>query len=179
MLLNTAPAQKLSSEALSLCDIVVPNQGELSLLADMPTSESFPCSCRCDKSPHHALFYVPTDSHQERVAAAQVLLGRGARCVVCTLGGEGALLVSAELTQQFPLPEQCRGVTAVDTVGAGDCFVASLAFFLACGVDLVEAVGRANRVAALSVTKKGAQTSYPFSSELPGDLFEGCLLYRT
>ena len=54
-------------------------------------------------------------------------------------------------------------VKVVDTTGAGDAFVGSLAYFLACQpeVMLSQAVTRACRLAALTVEKPGAQSSYP------------------
>lgn len=89
------------------------------------------------------------------------------------------MYVSADHSQHFPMPEECKDITVVDTVGAGDCFVGSLAFFLASGLPVDQAIPRANRVAAISVTKKGTQSSYPHSYELPTEMFEGCLLYNT
>jgi ribokinase len=61
-------------------------------------------------------------------------------------------------------------VRAVDTTGAGDAFVGSLAFFLARGLSLVDAAERANRIAAVSVLGRGTQTSFPAAADLPADL---------
>ena len=54
----------------------------------------------------------------------------------------------------------------VDTTGAGDAFVGSLAVFLARGAGLVEAAQRANQVAALSAQQPGAQSSFPRADAL-------------
>jgi ribokinase len=57
-------------------------------------------------------------------------------------------------------------VEAVDTTGAGDAFAGALAASLADGADLVSAAKRAVRVAAFSVTRHGAQPSYPTPADL-------------
>src|SRR5260370_522808 len=57
-------------------------------------------------------------------------------------------------------------VQAVDTTGAGDAFIGSLAVYLSQGSALREAVGKANAVAALSVTRPGTQTSFPRLDEV-------------
>jgi ribokinase len=61
-------------------------------------------------------------------------------------------------------------VQAVDTTGAGDAFVGSLAYFLAQGRALVDAAERANRIAAVSVQGRGTQTSFPAAGDLPPEL---------
>jgi len=50
--------------------------------------------------------------------------------------------------------------------GAGDSFIGALAVFLSEGAAMKEAMHRACAVAALSVTRRGTQTSYPTRSEL-------------
>lgn len=184
-MLNTAPAQKLPSEILSICDIVIPNQGELSLLTDLPTGlhtlymQCSPIqSMNCKKISLILDCIISSETHEQIMTASQSLLALGAQAVLCTLGAEGAMYVSSHMSRHFPVPPECRDVHVVDTVGAGDCFAGSLVFFLACGLPIELAIGRANRVAAISVTKKGTQSSYPFSYELPTELFEGCLLFR-
>jgi len=56
-------------------------------------------------------------------------------------------------------------VTAVDTTGAGDAFVGALAAALARGATRDTAVRRALLYSALSVTRAGAQVSYPLGEE--------------
>jgi ribokinase len=98
--------------------------------------------------------------------AARELLARGAGSVVLTLGDRGCLVVDAEGATHVPVDQ----VQAVDTTGAGDAFVGALATFLAAGRSLVDAAGRANAVAALSVQERGTQTSFPNRAELPAGL---------
>ncbi|MFH9420685.1 ribokinase [Streptomyces sp. NPDC017529] len=95
---------------------------------------------------------------------AQALREQGARSVVVTLGGDGALVVDGEGgTDRVPGVK----VEAVDTTGAGDAFTGALATRLARGDSLTEAARFAVRVGAAAVTKPGAQPSYPTLDELP------------
>lgn len=90
------------------------------------------------------------------------LLELGPRSAVVTLGSRGALVVTPDGSQEVESPV----VQAVDTTGAGDAFTGALATELACGADLVDAARFAVRVAAISVTRRGAQPSYPTVDEL-------------
>jgi len=63
-----------------------------------------------------------------------------------------------------------ESVKALDTTGAGDAFVGSLAFFLATGKPLPESIKRANAIAAISVQSAGTQTSFPEAKELPPEM---------
>ena len=62
----------------------------------------------------------------------------------------------------------------VDTTGAGDCFVGSMAYFLAENPDLglEEIVRRACEIASVSVQAEGTQPSFPYRHELPEKLFK-------
>eukprot|EP00752_Nemacystus_decipiens_P005166 g4688.t1 len=149
---NPAPARAdLPDRFLELSDIVCPNETELALL------------CKGDIDPED----------QESVqAGARELISRGAKNVVVTLGSKGCMLVSS--TQSDPggcaLFSTRDKVLAVDTVGAGDAFLGSLGAYLARGLPLEEAVGKAVRVASITVTRTGAQPSYPLGGDLPPDL---------
>ncbi len=95
---------------------------------------------------------------------ARALCEQGARSVVVTLGGDGALVVDGEGgTGRVPGVK----VEAVDTTGAGDAFTGALATRLARGDSLTDAARFAVRVGAAAVTKPGAQPSYPTLDELP------------
>ena len=90
------------------------------------------------------------------------------RNVIITLGKDGALLweQGKEKTKvDVPTIEQ---KDVVDTTGAGDAFVGSLAFFLTSSLahDLPEAVKRSCQVATLTVMRKGTQASYPDRSQV-------------
>ncbi|MET9590264.1 ribokinase [Streptomyces sp. NPDC006516] len=95
-------------------------------------------------------------------AAAQLLL-RQVPEVVITLGRKGCLYAArGGEPVHFPAPE----VTAVDTTGAGDTFVGTLAVALGEGRPVPEAVALASSAAALCVQRPGASTSMPYRSEI-------------
>ena len=82
---------------------------------------------------------------------------------IVTLGSKGAVYISADgRIHHAPAPQ----VTAVDTTGAGDAFVGSFAFALASGQDPVMAMKFGIKIASLTVTRKGAQSSYPDQTEI-------------
>jgi ribokinase len=140
-ILNPAPArERLPAEVYELSDVLCPNEPETAVLTGRRAS-------------------TPADVN----AQAGALRDRGARAVVLTLGDRGCLLVDDDGATALP----GEPADAVDTTGAGDAFVGSLAHFLALGAPLRTAAERANRVAALSVQRRGTQTSFPHRDELP------------
>ena len=82
---------------------------------------------------------------------------------IVTLGSEGAVLITSDgnLTR-VSAPK----VNAVDTTGAGDAFVGVFAFGLASGKNPEDAMKLGVKVASMSVTRKGAQSSYPSQAEI-------------
>ena len=90
------------------------------------------------------------------------LLDLGPRSAVVTAGGRGALVIEASGSTEVESPN----VHAVDTTGAGDAFAGALITQLAVTDDLVAATRWAVRVAAVSVTRPGAQASYPTRDEV-------------
>ena len=82
---------------------------------------------------------------------------------IVTLGAQGAVHVGSEGTiTRIAAPI----VNAVDTTGAGDAFVGVFAYALASGKSALEAMDLGIKVASLSVTRKGAQSSYPTQAEI-------------
>jgi ribokinase len=100
-----------------------------------------------------------------------MLLRRGPRALIVTLGDRGALLVGEGAAEIF----RARAVQAVDSAGAGDAFIGSLAVFRAEGQPLANAVRQANAVAALSVTRLGTQASFPSRLEVSAALVSDLL----
>eukprot|EP00796_Vickermania_ingenoplastis_P008762 gene8763-6164_t len=98
------------------------------------------------------------------VANIKALQALGAKDVVITLGEAGFILSEGGAA---PVMGKGKKVKAVDTTGAGDCFVGSMTFFLNRGENLLAACQKANECAAVSVTRKGTQASYPHPAELP------------
>lgn len=143
---NPAPARlELPEEIYLLSDLICPNESETGMLTGMP---------------------VNTPGQAEKAAAE--LLRRGPKAVVLTLGERGSLVMDKGGVRHIP----SEPVKAIDTTGAGDCFVGSLAFFLARGKALDEAVGLANRIAAISVMGQGTQTSFPHAADLPPGILD-------
>jgi ribokinase len=90
------------------------------------------------------------------------VLTRPDQAVCVTRGKRGALaLVGGE-----PLIVPGRAVKAIDTTGAGDCFVGALAAQLAKGTPLSEALGYANLAASICVQRMGAAPSMPSEAEV-------------
>ena len=84
---------------------------------------------------------------------------------LAALGAAGALVADGVGVTHLPSPR----VKAVDTVGAGDAFAGALCHRLVAGDTLREAAAYAARVGAYSVTRPGAQPSYPGTADqLPG-----------
>ncbi len=126
-------------------DVVVVNQAEAAELAGAPLAATT----------------------SEAMAQAEHLAGlarRPGQTVVVTLGEGGAVAVGPE----GPIVVAGERVTAVDTTGAGDCFLGVLAAGLAEGRPLADVLLRANRAAALAVTRAGTVAAMPTAAELTG-----------
>lgn len=133
VVLNPAPAQVLDAALLSGVDYLIPNQTELALLTGI---EQIP-------------------------DALSALQSWGVRCVIITLGDDGALLI--EDGNQTHLP--AYRVLVVDTTAAGDAFVGAFAVALTAGLTPRQAVEWGNAAGALAVTRAGAQPSLPTRAE--------------
>ncbi|XP_076049148.1 ribokinase [Oratosquilla oratoria] len=111
---------------------------------------------------------VKTISEAEE--AAKLLLAKGCKSVILTLGEEGALYLNSNGQKvHVPAPK----VTPVDTTGAGDAFVGALAFYLVNlpHLTMEEMIKRACKIASVSVQGAGTQSSYPRKKDLPQELF--------
>ncbi len=140
VLLNPAPAIKdLDIEKVCACDFFVPNETELAILTGMPT-----------------------ETRQDVEQAAASLIERGLKNVIVTLGGRGTLWMTADEKQYI----EAYQVNAVDTSGAGDAFIGCFCSSYVQDRDVLAAMQRASAFAALSVTRKGTQMSYPTREEL-------------
>ena len=94
--------------------------------------------------------------------AADIICHRGVENVVITLGSKGAFIKESDTYHQISGVK----VKAVDATAAGDTFCGAVCVALAEGMELTRAVEFANRCAALTVTRKGAQSSLPYRSEI-------------
>jgi ribokinase len=135
-ILNPAPYQPLTDDLLELTDWLIPNEIEFAEL---------------DKT-HRA-----PDS--DEVIASLRNTGR----TIVTLGSDGAALVTEDgKVKRF----SAKKVSAVDTTGAGDCFIGAFAAALASGATEDSAVQFGIDCATKSVMRKGAQSSYPKLEEI-------------
>ena len=138
-ILDPAPARELGPELLSMVDVLTPNETEAKILTGIEV----------------------TDEESARAAAGN-LLERGIKTVIVTLGDKGYLLADSEESSYI----SGRKVDAVDSTAAGDAFTGSLAVGIAQNKAISDAASLAKYVAALSVTKMGAQSSMPTLSEV-------------
>jgi ribokinase len=138
-ILDPAPARELSPEFLAMIDVLTPNETEAQILSGIQVRDQ--------------------DSSR---ASAEWLLSCGVKTVILTMGAQGYLLADKDRIE-FVI---ARKVEAVDSTAAGDAFTGSLAVAIAQGKTLSEAASFANYVAALSVTKMGAQPSMPTLHEV-------------
>ncbi|MGW6519052.1 ribokinase [Streptomyces sp. NPDC054962] len=136
--LNPSPPRPLPAEVLAACDPLIVNEHEARVILGAAGVSGDPEDW------------------------ARLLLAKGPRSVVVTLGSEGALVASAEGVSRVPSVK----VAAVDTTGAGDSFTAALAWRLGTGSSLAEAAAYAARVGAAAVTRRGAQESFPTAEEV-------------
>ena len=141
-ILNPAPAMMFGPELLDLVDILIVNETELGFLTGTELHD--------------------TDAPARFIEAARSL-PVGTNTTICiTLGKRGVLaLIGGEASMIAG-----RAVKAVDTTGAGDCFVGALAARLAGGTPLRDALGYANAAASICVQRMGAAPSMPTAAEV-------------
>lgn len=139
-ILNPAPAKLLSDEILNLVDIITPNESEIQILTGIN----------------------PNEASEIKKAAAH-LLEKVKDTVIVTLGDSGVYFISKNGDEGFVATTK---VKAVDTTAAGDVFNGYLATSIANGENIRTAIAIANKAAAISVTRKGAQPSIPTLDEI-------------
>jgi ribokinase len=143
VLLNPAPAQPLPASMLRRIDLLVPNESEAAALSG-----------------------IPARGQAGAAEAAAALVRAGCGAVLVTLGPEGLVLLDGQGCHHHP----AHTVRAIDTTGAGDTFIGALAAARMEGQDLRSAIDFAQRAAAFSVQRRGAQASMPTRSDLRASL---------
>ena len=139
LILNPAPAQKLSEDLLKKIWLISPNESEASLLTGIEVTDAV-----------------------SAVKAAQRLLEMGVENVIVTMGENGSLLFDSNGSEHF----QAFKEKAVDTTAAGDVFNGTLAVAITNEKSIPEAIRFASAAAAISVTREGAQPSVPTLAEI-------------
>ena len=100
---------------------------------------------------------------QGSYAAAERLLDCGVKNVLLKLGSRGCLIAQGTLAKER-VP--AFSVNAVDTTAAGDAFNAGFAVGLMRGLTVARSAVFASAVAAISVTRPGAQPSMPTADDV-------------
>lgn len=149
VILNPAPGRKLPRNLIEKIDYLTPNETEAAILTGIE---------------------VASDDDARKAGAELLELGAG--CVIVTMGKRGAMLITTAESCMVP----AFTVDAVDATAAGDAFNGGLAYALATGSEVKEAVKFGNATAALAVTKMGAQPSMPTRDELERFLAKAPLL---
>ncbi|MBS0527991.1 MAG: ribokinase [Proteobacteria bacterium] len=141
-ILNPAPALPCDREFLNLADILILNETELGFFAGTNIG--------------------PADDPATIIAAARSLRSDSDQIICVTLGARGFIA----LTRGEAHIEPGRAITAVDTTGAGDCFVGAVAAQLAQGSSIREALHYANVAASICAQRLGAAPSMPSVDEI-------------
>ena len=141
VILNPAPAptEPLPLSILKNIDLITPNETEAELISGIPVVDE-----------------------TSAIAAAKRMAELGLKKIIITMGSKGAMLYEDGEAELIPSIR----VKAVDTTAAGDCFNGALTIAISEGRSLKEAVLFANRAAAISVTRPGAQVSMPYRHEV-------------
>ncbi|MGI6713724.1 MAG: ribokinase [Bacilli bacterium] len=139
VIVNPAPAMAhFPRELCPLIDLLVPNQIEAHVFAE---DEKRLCSI---------------DELTEKI------LQSGVTSVIITLGEKGAIYRDEK--QQFSVP--ARLVEVVDTTGAGDTFIGTLAAALTEGKPMKAAMELATIAASIAISRHGAQQAIPLRHEV-------------
>lgn len=139
VVLNPAPAQEIDPAVLPMISCITPNEHEAIEVSGI----------------------FPPDPELVSEMANKILMN-GTQSVIITLGNKGAYYREGNQKEIVP----GIAVQAVDTTAAGDTFNGYLVVELAKGKTLREAISLANKAAAISVTRMGAQPSIPYFSEI-------------
>ena len=133
-ILNPAPAVKLDDEIIKNVDLLTPNETELEIISG-----------------------VSIETEEDIQKAAQIMIEKGVKELIVTLGSKGSLYINKEKS----MFKKAYKVEAVDTTAAGDSYTGALAVALSNDKTIEEAMDFASKVGALSVLKEGAQSSLP------------------
>lgn len=138
VILNPAPACKLSRKLIDCLFLIVLNESEAEYVSGVPVSDE-----------------------ATAIEAATKISDMGVKNIIVTLGSDGVIaMIDREV---FKVP--AIKVNAIDTTAAGDTFCGVLSVGIMEGMPVIEAIKLANKAAALSVTRMGAQKSIPYRNE--------------
>ena len=138
-ILNPAPYVAIPDELLNGIDYVTPNETEVEQFTG-----------------------VTVNTYDDCKKAAEILLNKGVKNVIITLGIRGAYFYNGKEEIKVPSIK----VKAVETTGAGDAFNGGFATAIAEGLDVETALKFATCTAAISVTRLGSSPSMPYRHEI-------------
>lgn len=137
---NPAPAVLLPNAAYSSIDVIILNETEAAVITG-----------------------VTVETRDDAKCAADVLLQRGVREVIVTLGEKGSLYADAAqnviYTPAFP-------TASVDTTAAGDTFIGAFVACRSTGRATDQALRFASAASAITVSRPGAQDAIPTKAEI-------------
>lgn len=139
VILNPAPYKKISEDLYPMIDYFTPNEVELASYTgkELVSIEDYKDACL-------------------------LLISKGIKNIVCTLGSRGALFVN---NNECYLVKGLK-VNAIDTVAAGDCFNGYLLYGLCNSYSITDSIRIANVASGIAVTRKGSSTSIPYKEEV-------------
>jgi ribokinase len=140
-ILNPAPALETDVEFLDLVDILILNETELGFLT------------KTEPRDRDAARFIEAARSLQTRANQIICVTRGKRGVIALVDGRSHVVSG-------------RAVEAVDTTGAGDCFVGAVASQLAGGKSIRDALDYANVAASICVQRMGAAPSMPTAAEV-------------
>lgn len=138
-ILNPAPAYELDEEIIKNIDILIPNEFEMERLTGIKLTDE-----------------------ASMLKASRVLLEKGIKKIIVTLGAKGVLYVGLNGHKLYPAFK----VKVVDTTAAGDSFVGGFAASYLYSQDIDEAIMLGQKTAAISIQRMGAQSSLPTLDEV-------------
>lgn len=138
-ILNPAPAYELDDEIIENVDIIIPNEHELSRIANKEIKDE-----------------------NSLIGACKMLIGKNVKRIIVTLGEKGALYVDEHVTKMYPSYK----VKAVDSTAAGDAFIGGFVANYTKTYDIDDAIDMGQKTAAISIQRFGAQTSLPTLEEV-------------
>ncbi len=138
-ILNPAPAKDLDDQFIENIDILIPNEHELERMSGVEISDE-----------------------SSIIKASQVLLDKGIKEIVVTLGSRGVLWINKRQHKFF----KSFKVEVLDTTAAGDSFIGGFASSFIQDEDIEKAIELGQKTAALSIQKFGAQSSLPTKKEV-------------
>ncbi|MBE6636305.1 MAG: ribokinase [Ruminococcaceae bacterium] len=138
-ILNPAPFMPVPEEVFDGVDYLTPNETEAEFFTG-----------------------VHIDTIEDAKRAAEILLAKGVKKVILTLGKKGSFYYDGEHELHLP----CLPLKAVDTTGAGDAFSGALAAAISEGLDDETALKFATCTSNISVTRKGSSPSMPYRHEI-------------